>query len=232
MFLLRLLLWLWFFRLLFRAQTDPVETVFVRIEGDASGLLETLEKEVAAMKERLKELEESGQESGKKTKKSWFEAGAIFGLAAKGAGMLLDKVLQLAQAIPAMFISLGKQAVAANAQFETFGVQFETLLGSAGAAQARLEELARFGVETPFELPQIVEASRTLQTFGGTALATGENLKLVGDLAAGVNQPFQSVAFWIGRMYDALENGQPFGEAAMRLQEMGILQCTAFMLLI
>src|SRR5574341_2656400 len=109
--LFRLYLYWWFFQVILKAQIDPVETVYVRIEGDASGLLETLEKEVAAMKKRLEELEQTGEDSGKKTKKSWFEAGAVFGLAAKGAGMLLDTVLRLVQAIPALFQQLGKEAI-------------------------------------------------------------------------------------------------------------------------
>lgn len=121
------------------------------------------------------------------------------------------------------FVGLAKGAVEANAQFETYRTQFETLLGSAEAARTRIQELAQFGIETPFELPEIVEASRVLQTFGGTALATGENLRMIGDIAAGVNQPFKDVAFWIGRMYDALQSGRPWGEAGMRLQEMGAM---------
>lgn len=120
-------------------------------------------------------------------------------------------------------ISLGKASVTANTEFETVTAQFETLLGSAQAAEERIAELEKFGIETPFELPEIVEASRILQVFGGDVLATGDNLRMIGDIAAGVNRPFQEVAFWIGRMFDALQSGGPFGDAAARLQEMGAL---------
>jgi hypothetical protein len=200
-----------------------VETVFVAIEGDISGLLSSLQEGIDEVKDRLDEMGNEGEKSGKKTAKNAGIAGAAFGLAAGAAGKLLQIVSNLAVAIPQFFANLGRQAVQANAQFETFATQFETLLGSGSLAQERLEELAQFGVETPFELPEVVEASRTLQTFGGTALATGDNLRMIGDIAAGVNQPFQDVAFWIGRMFDALQNGQPFGEASARLQEMGAL---------
>lgn len=121
------------------------------------------------------------------------------------------------------FKSIGSAAIATNAQFETFTTQFTTLLGSVGAARQRINELTEFAVSTPFQLPEVVEASRVLEVFGGRVLATGENLRMIGDIAAGVNQPFQDVAFWVGRMYDAIQSGRPFGEAAMRLQEMGAL---------
>lgn len=213
----------WFFSVTLKAQRDPVERLFVSIEGNVNDFLDDVDQAADEASDRLEDVSESGKKMGGSLKGSAALAGAAFGVAAGVASKLLDVVLNLAVAIPQLFASLAREAVAANAQFETFASQFETLLGSSGAAQERLEELARFGVETPFELPEVVEASRTLEIFGGAALATGDNLRLIGDLAAGVNQPFQDVAFWIGRMFDALQNGQPFGEAAMRLQEMGIL---------
>lgn len=213
----------WFFRILFYAASDPVETLFVAIEGDVSGLLDDIDEGVDKSKKKLGELDGAGKKSGQGLKSSAGIAGAAFGLAAGAAGILLNAIVSIGQAAISAFANMASGAVQANAQFETFAIQFETLLGSGSLAQERLEELAKFGVETPFELPEVVEASRTLQTFGGTALATGDNLRMIGDIAAGVNQPFQDVAFWIGRMFDALQNGQPFGEASTRLQEMGAL---------
>lgn len=122
------------------------------------------------------------------------------------------------------FISgLGDAAVAANAQFENFQLQFTTLLKSQDKAQAKIQELAKFAEVTPYELPEIVEATRLLQTFGGVALTTQENLTLIGDSAAAVNAPFKEVAFWTGRMYSSMQSGRPFGEASMRMQELGIM---------
>lgn len=118
---------------------------------------------------------------------------------------------------------LGGMAVKAAADLETMQVQWEVLLGSTEAAKKRMQELRDFAATTPFEIPEVMEASRTLQVFGGSTLATGKNLRLVGDIAAGTSQPFSDVAMWVGRMYDAIKSGQPFGEAAMRLQEMGAL---------
>jgi hypothetical protein len=119
--------------------------------------------------------------------------------------------------------ALGGMAIKSAADMETMTVQWETLLGSTDAAKQRMQELREFAATTPFEIPEVMAASRTLQVFGGDAIATGDALTMVGDIAAGTQQPFGDVAMWVGRMYDAIKSGQPFGEAAMRLQEMGAL---------
>lgn len=113
-----------------------------------------------------------------------------------------------------------------NVGFEQMEVQFKVLLGSADAAKARMNELAIFAKDTPFELPNVVKASKVLQTFGGDALATGQGLTLVGDVAAGVGVNIDELAMWFGRLYDGLKSGRPVGEAMMRLQELGAVSGT------
>ena len=113
--------------------------------------------------------------------------------------------------------------VSGASQMEKYTVQLEVLLGSTKAAQQRIEELRTFANFTPFELPEVVEASKTLQVFTKGALATGAGLTLVGDIASGTGMQFGEAAMWMGRMYDALQSGRPIGEAAMRLQEVGAL---------
>jgi len=110
-----------------------------------------------------------------------------------------------------------------NSDFEKYNLQFRILLGSADLASKRMEELAKFGAETPFEVDGIAKASKILQTFGGTALATGEGLRMVGDSAAMAGVPIEELSIWIGRAYDGLKNGQPIGEASARLQEMALI---------
>ena len=144
-----------------------------------------------------------------------------------GVGRSVAKVAAAAARITAIgagiTLALGGFALKGAAEMERYNVQWEVLLGSTEAATKRMDELRRFAATTPFEIPQVIAASRSLQIFGGELLATGDNLRLVGDVAAGVGQPFEDVAMWVGRMYDAIKNGQPFGEAAMRLQEMGAM---------
>ena len=149
---------------------------------------------------------------------------SVAGNAIKNAGMIAATagVVGLAAA----FVGVGaaaRKAVASAADFEQFKVSFGVILGSADAAQKRLDELSKFAASTPFDLPSVVAASQTLQTLTQGALATGKGLELVGDVAAGTGQPFSDMATTLGRLYDALQNGQPAGEAMSRLQELGAI---------
>lgn len=134
-------------------------------------------------------------------------------------GLAIQGVRSLAGGI----VGAVKPFVEASAQAETYSVQLKVLLGSAEAAEDRLTELYDFAATTPFEIDEVVKASIQLQTLTKGALATGEGLRLVGDMAAAANVPFSEISMWVGRAYDAIQSGRPFGEAAMRLQELGLL---------
>ena len=126
-------------------------------------------------------------------------------------------------------VSLGaaiQQSVKFNAELEQQAVAFKTLLGNAEAATRRMTDLSKFAAQTPFELPEIVQASKVLQSLTNGALASGEGLRLVGDAAAATGRPLEEVAMWVGRLYAGLESGTPVGEATVRLLEMGLISGT------
>lgn len=131
--------------------------------------------------------------------------------------------LRMLQDLAAKPIEIITSVVQANASRETAVLQFQTLLGSAEAAQAQIKELAAFAANTPFELPEVLNAARTLQTFGKSALNNKKALTSIGDAAAASGKPFEEVAFWVGRMYGSLSSGQPFAEAINRFTEMAVI---------
>src|SRR3989304_2131238 len=122
-----------------------------------------------------------------------------------------------------VFSLVSGSIIGMNAELETSTLQFETLFKDADRAKKHVKSLFDFAAKTPFETGPIIQASRIMQTFGGDALNTEENLRRVGDAAAVANIPINEVGFWVGRAYSAIKNGQPFGEAAMGLQEMAVL---------
>jgi hypothetical protein len=122
-----------------------------------------------------------------------------------------------------MFAQAVKEGVAFNATIEQQTIAFKTLLGSMDAAVERIKTLTRFAATTPFELREVVNANRVLQTLTGGALAGEDGLRLVGDAAAAAGRDFQEVAMWVGRLYGGLQSGTPVGEATMRLLEMGLI---------
>jgi len=116
-----------------------------------------------------------------------------------------------------------RAAFGMNAELETSTLQFETLMGSSARAEAHVKSLFEFAKRTPFETGPIIEASRILQVFGGDALNTMETLQLLGDTAAATAAPIDELARWTGRLYAALQGGQPVGEATRRLMELGVI---------
>lgn len=116
-----------------------------------------------------------------------------------------------------------KSGIAYNATLEQQTIAFRTLLGSMEAAQARMRDLAEFAGTTPFELPEVVNASRILQSLAGESLAAGDGLRLIGDAAAAAGRSFEETAMWVGRLYGGLRSGTAVGEATLRLLEMGLI---------
>jgi hypothetical protein len=147
-------------------------------------------------------------------------SGAVGGMKSAFAG--LAAITAGAGALGLAFLGV-KKAIGEAADMETMETSFSILLGSIGAAKDRLKELSKFAAATPFALPEIATASRTLETLTRGALSTGAGLTLVGDVASGVNQPFAEVATTVGRLYDGLMNGRPVGEAMARLGELGVI---------
>jgi hypothetical protein len=114
----------------------------------------------------------------------------------------------------------------AASNIESLTMQFETLLGSTSAAKARMEEIVKFAADTPFEIAELAATSKLLQTLGGTFLATGEGLRMVGDAAAISGQPIGEIGLHIGRMFNAITTGNSAGVSVDRMQELGLVAGT------
>jgi phage-related protein len=119
--------------------------------------------------------------------------------------------------------------ITGNAAFETYQTQFQVLLGSADAAKQRLADLAAFGAATPFELPEVVQADKVLQSFGleaeNTAARFGKSgaeiRTIAGDVASGTGASFTEIAGYLGKFASGAT-----GEAMARFQELGIVTKT------
>lgn len=122
-------------------------------------------------------------------------------------------------AITAFIVSSSNAA----SNIESLTMQFETLLGGADAAGKRMEEITKFAASTPFEISELAATSKLLQTMGGTMLATGDGLRMVGDAASIAGQPLSEVGLHIGRVFSAMASGNSAGESVARLQELGLI---------
>lgn len=124
------------------------------------------------------------------------------------------------------FTTVTKAGIEGNAEFERYQTQFGVLLGSTDAAKQRLAELAEFGAKTPFELPEVVQADKVLQSFGLHAIDAKEKFgyagteirTIAGDVAAGTGADFTEISGYIGKFASGAT-----GEAIARFQELGIM---------
>lgn len=91
-------------------------------------------------------------------------------------------------------IGLGIAAVKSAADMEMMQASFETMLGSASKAKGMLEEMRVFAAKTPFRLPDLANASKTLLGFGVAADKIMPTLKNLGDVAQGNGQRFQQLS--------------------------------------
>ena len=100
------------------------------------------------------------------------------------------------QALKAATVGLALGAIQAGAQMEGFHTRLTVLMGSAGAAQERLDELFLIGSTTPFEMPGLIEAEVNLRALGVSA---EDNLPLIMDFAGAMGVDVASAAVEVGR---------------------------------
>lgn len=85
------------------------------------------------------------------------------------------------------------------ANFEQAQVALETMLGSGEKAKTLLKELSDFAAATPFEFPELVDASKKLIAFGIDAKELVPTLRSIGDIASGVGVPVSELAEIFGK---------------------------------
>ena len=131
------------------------------------------------------------------------------------------------QQIATMFVgltglSLGGVAgfgVKLAAEMEQASIAFEVMIGDAERAKKLLGELKDFAVATPFEFPELRDAGRTLLAMGIGVEDVMRNIKVLGDISAGTNQPLNELAGVFGQVAVA---GRLTGNELRQFNERGI----------
>ena len=208
----------------FRAETTEVDSAFARLDrragdfasrtgrnlearftGDDSGLQQTAQRSEGMLAQW------SGRVRGFLAQSLTIPAGnAISGIVGSVVGAIKGSVIGM------------------NASLESTTLQFTTLMGDADLATQHVRGLFEFAKNTPFETEPVLNASRLLQTFGGNALNTREELTRLGDASAVASRDIGEVGFYYGRMYTSIQNNQSIYDAGTALQEMGVLSGETF----
>ena len=92
-----------------------------------------------------------------------------------------------------------KKSIEEAASFEQIKVGFTVLLQSGQKAKDMLAGLSAFADTTPFRMPELAQAARTLLAFGEPAKDVMNDLRRLGDVAAGVQAPIGEIAELFGK---------------------------------
>ena len=142
--------------------------------------------------------------------------GMVGGLAKMGAAGLVAGATLVGLGSAGAAITFG---ISAAAQAEQAQVAFTTIIGDAGVAKQTLADLSRFAAETPFESPELTNASRSLLAFGVNAGDLIPTLRAVGDISSGIGAPIEEIAELYGK---AKVQGRLFAQDVNQLTGRGI----------
>lgn len=95
---------------------------------------------------------------------------------------------------------LGGALLKNAADFEQTRIGLENMLGSADKAKKLLSDISKFAAETPFEFPELAQATRQLVAFGFSADEAFNTMKNLGDVSAAVGTPINDLAYLMGTL--------------------------------
>ena len=127
-------------------------------------------------------------------------------LGSKLAGGLAKGLKVAASTIAGVSAALGAGAVAGvkyNATIEQYETSFEVMTGSAEKAAEVVERLKKIGAATPFELPELADATQLLMNYGFTADEAIDRMMMLGDISQGSADKMQRIATAYGQMSSA-----------------------------
>jgi tape measure domain-containing protein len=113
----------------------------------------------------------------------------------------------------------GSWAVKLAADAQAMEASFTTMFGSAEKAKAMMSDIQSFAASTPFESPEIAQATKSLVAFGIAQDQAIPSMRMLGDLASGLGIPLNDLAQIYGK---ARVQGRLFAEDMNQLQGRGI----------
>ena len=106
----------------------------------------------------------------------------------------------LTAAAGAAVVALGKIGLDYNMEMESYTTNFETMLGSAAKAEAKVESLKQMAASTPFEMTDLADATQQLLAMGVASEDTNKYLQQLGDISLGNTEKFNSLIGAFGKM--------------------------------
>ncbi|MCA3337116.1 MAG: hypothetical protein INF90_01180 [Roseomonas sp.] len=151
--------------------SQPLAALQARLGGIAAGMLA-----VGQAAQRLSNVSGASVLAG--------ALGNVAGRARDAAGAVAGLTARLGIIGAGGAFLFNQQFVRGAADFQNYQVTLETVMGSAEAAQERLNELTQFAQQTPFNVGEVVRAGVALQTLGIRGEAANISLRAAGDAAS------------------------------------------------
>lgn len=124
-----------------------------------------------------------------------------FGDHVSGVGGKIASTMKVAAtAFAAAGVAATGFAIKSAAEFEQTRIGLENMLGSADKARKILRDVSQFAAETPFEFPELAQATRQLVAFGFTGEGAFKTMKQLGDVSAAVGAPINDLAYLMGTL--------------------------------
>lgn len=111
------------------------------------------------------------------------------------------------------------ELVKSAAAFEQTTIAFEGLLGSAGRARALLGDLREFAAITPFELPDVLDATKKLLALGTAAHEIIPTMTTLGDVAAALGAGPQQISLVVRALGQIRGKGRVLAEELNQISE-------------
>jgi tape measure domain-containing protein len=115
-------------------------------------------------------------------------------VAMKGFAAVGNAVMGVLEGVGSFIV----ESIKVGAQFEAMEVSMGAMLGSAAKGAALMQDIKKFAKTTPFEISDITSSTNQLLGFGFAQQELMPTMKLLGDLAAGTNQPISHMAYLFG----------------------------------
>lgn len=123
-----------------------------------------------------------------------------FGKNLEGVAGQMRTVGTMGAAVGGATLLLAKGFVEQAGAMEQNRVAFETMLGSAEKAKNLLEEMQAFAAQTPFSMPDIVNAGKQLLAYGFAQKEVIGTTEMLGNVAAGLNIPIGDIIYLFGTL--------------------------------
>jgi hypothetical protein len=111
------------------------------------------------------------------------------------------------------------QAIKGSSAYEQNRVAFDVMLGSADKARTLMSQISDFAKSTPFQLPEVVAASKQLLAYGFAQEQVIPTMRRLGDVAAGVGIPVSQLTNVFGQVRVA---GKLMGQDLLQFTQAGV----------